>query len=177
MKREMRFLAISSSVCGIGLWSAVEFRHTQEQAFHHALKTFTVFQYKTQDLKEKLAFLESHQEEIHFLNEKGWMTPKNRLIAAEFLENLHLLLPEISYQFSPETIKEVTNNLFFKVTRISFETRSPFDVEAYAFIAALLRQFPGILILRSFTLRRQEEEPPYIQGTVIADWIAMDKEG
>jgi|GEM_PF-5155778 len=177
MKREMLFLAISSSVCGLGLWSAIEFRYTQEQAFHHALKTFTAFQHKTQDLKEKLAFLESHQEEIHFLNEKGWMTPKNRLIVAEFLENLQPLLPEISYQFSPETITEMTDNFSFKITRISFETKSPFDVEAYAFIAVLLSQFPGILILRSFTLRRQEEEPPCIQGTVIADWIAMDKEG
>jgi len=176
MKREMRFLAISSSVCGISLWSAVEFRHTQEQAFHHALKTFTVFQHKAQDLKEKLAFLDSHQEEIHFLNEKGWTTPKNRLLAAEFLEGLQPLLTELSYQISPEAIKEMNDTLSFKVTRLSFETKSPFDVEVYAFMSVLLSQFPGILILRNFTLRRQEGEPPYIQGTVITDWVAMDRE-
>ncbi len=176
MRREILLFSVLICVSCAGLWMAINFRQTQERSFNRAVGDRSAFQRKIQTLKEDLTFLESHQKDIDFLKEKGWMFPQNRLIAGEFLERLRPLLKEVSYQFEPESVKELKENVSVKVTQISFETGSILDVEVYAFIEALLNQFPGILILRDLTLRRQEGEPHYIQGTIVVDWVAMGGE-
>lgn len=174
MSREGLLFAVLGCAACSGLWAAIDFRQTQERGFNRAVGERSCFQQENQSLRENLTFLESHQKDIDFLNEKGWFFPKNRLIAREFLEDLRPLLKEVSYQFDPEAVKELKDNVSLKVTQISFETMSILDVEVYAFIENLLNQFPGVLILRDLILRRQEGEPHSIQGTVVVDWVAME---
>lgn len=174
MKIETLLFSALSSICGVGLWMAVDFRQTQERVFNRAVGERTFFQQENKSLRADLIFLESHQKHIDFLNEKGWLFPKNRLIAGEFLQTLRPLLKEISYRFDPETVKELKEDISYKVTQISFETVSICDVEVYAFIDALLGQFPGVLILRDLTLKREESD--FIQGKFVVEWIAMGRE-
>ncbi len=173
MKRETCLFIALSCVAGGGLWAAMGFRGAQEAAFHQAALERNALAQANKSLRTDVSFLTSHQQKVDSLTAKGWFSPKNRLIAGEFLEGLRPLLRDVSYRFDPETVREGKEGVSFKVTQISFDATPPSDVAFYAFVEALLGQFPGVLILRELTLKRQETG---IQGKVIVEWIAMGGE-
>lgn len=159
--------------CGGVFWIALDFRETQEQSFQKANREKHMVQEEVRLMREDLAFLESHQKDIHFLRDKGWFVPKNRLVAGEFLEKICPLLKKVSYRFDPETVKSFTDGRAFKVTQITLKGESSGDVEMYTFVDRLLKDFPGILIPREVTLARDNEAPPLMRGKFIFDWVSM----
>lgn len=172
MKRETLMWIGLGMGCVVGLYMAIDFRETQEEDFHKANIEKNILQKKLKTGKESLAFLASHQKEIDFLKDKGWVVPNNRLVAVEFLENLLPLLKKVSYRFDPETVKNLADDTSFKVTQMTFEAESALDIEMYAFIDTLLKDFPGILVARELSLTRQDE-PSLMKGKFVFEWVAM----
>jgi len=172
MKNEaLGWMGVGAGCC-IGLWLAFNFQKTQEHSFQKKCKERAFFQSQVRNLRKDLTFLESYEEEIRYLKEKGWFVPKNRLLVGEFLENLCPILKKVVYRFDPETIKDLGDMVSFKVTQMTFEAESSLDIEMYAFIEKLLETFPGILISRELTLTRQNESPYGVKGKFIFDWVA-----
>ncbi|MBY0293616.1 MAG: hypothetical protein K2W92_10075 [Alphaproteobacteria bacterium] len=180
-------------VCGSGLvfslWGALDFQKTQKTYFQTMITEKANLQRNVKDLKKDLLFIKTHQKELTFLTQKGWLFPHNRLIAIESLEELCHSLSEVSYTFDPENLKTFGENSTFKVTKIVFEVGALLDTDIYDFMDRLLENFPGILIPHELTLSRsapvneknlfslrKEETFSFMTGKLIFEWVSIKKQ-
>lgn len=179
-------LVISISI--IMVCGAFYYQQTQQAQLHNLINSSQSLQKELKILKNDLAFLNRYERELNFLRKKGWFTSHNRLMAAEKIKQCGGKLNEMHFIFDPETIKEEKQDYSFKVSKIVLEANSLLDTHIYDFIENILRDFPGILILRKLSLTRNEElnkksflalkqqrSPDFIRGEIIFEWISMGK--
>lgn len=177
-------LVISISI--IMVCGAFHYQQTQQAQLHNLLHSSQSLQKKLKILKNDLAFLNRYAQELNFLTKKGWFKPHSRLIAAEKIKQASTLLNKTSFIFEPETTKEDQKNYSFKVSKIVLEANALLDTSIYDFIESILRDFPGVLVLRKLSLTRNEElnkksflalkqqrPPDFIRGEIIFEWISM----
>ena len=176
MKREIFFNILLSAGCICLLWVAHTFQKTQKDTLNQAVKENTLLKRECQNLKRDHVFLEASSKERGMLRKKGWFFPLNRLIADEFLKRLRPHFKKMSYQFEPEILKTI-EDIPFKVTTVSIETESFLDLKQYGFIDILLKEFPGVLLPREITLIHQKDNPHFIIGTFVFDWVALRGRG
>ncbi len=176
MKSEIFLNIALGAGCFCILWAAYDFRTTQEHEAMNVMEEKILLQRECQNMKQDLTFLETHQKEMKILHKKGWFSPLSRLIAGEFLQSLRSRFRKLSYQFEPEILKSI-GDISFKVTQISIETESFFDLEVYGFIDTLSKKFPGILLPQEITLTHQKDNPTLITGKLVFDWVAMGERG
>lgn len=162
------------------------FQQMQQRNFNKTTGIYLSLQKEFKILDEDLGFLKHHNHDLSFLEKKGWFKPQGRLIAAEKIKQAAASLNKISFIFEPETIEEDKDGYPFKVTKIVLETRTLLDTTIYDFTVNLLKNFPGILILRKLSLTRnevlneksllalrQDKRPDFIRGEIIFEWISM----
>lgn len=159
------------------LWKAFEFKNTQNSSYQKARTYQEELREDLKILEAEKFFLKTHQENLIILKEKGWLEPKSRLKAGEFLSlnkgNLHSLF----YTFAPEILKLYDETIPFKVTSVTLEVRAFVDTDIYHFFEDLMKAFPGILVPRDIKLSRVfEEGSDLIMGTLIFDWVSMGEE-
>jgi hypothetical protein len=162
------------------------FQQVQQSNFNKTTGSYLSLQKKFKTLDDDLRFLKHYDHDLSFLKKRGWFKPQSRLIAAEKIKQAAASLNKISFIFEPETIEEDKNGYPFKVTKVILETSTLLDTSIYDFTANLLKNFPGILILRKLSLTRNEalnensllalrqyKRPDFIRGEIIFEWVAM----
>jgi hypothetical protein len=172
VKRE--FLLMLGLSCGLtfGLWTAVDFKNVQGIYFTKVTTEKRNLQRHLKALEDDLTFLKVHQKELDFLVGKGWLTPKNRLVAGEVLEKQHGSLNSVQYTFEPESIKNLDEDHTFKVTSIVMEIGALLDTDIYEFVDSLLEEFPGILRPHELTFEKGEH-PNFVVGKLVFEWFAL----
>ncbi|MBY0501808.1 MAG: hypothetical protein K2P93_07390 [Alphaproteobacteria bacterium] len=158
---------------------AFYFYLSQKAQFVEVQAELLSLQKENRTLREDVSFIKSSQTELNFLNQKGWLTPQNRLIAMESIEQLKYLLNEVKTTFEPENIITLENKYTYRVTKIILEVKARLDQDIYIFTDDLLTNFPGILVPHELTLTREEEsyESPtpssFIAGELVFEWYAL----
>lgn len=189
MKKELLLWAGFGFGMILSLWVSLDFQETQKALFQKAKTEQSALQNNVKALRDDLIFIKDHQKEFNFLIEKGWFIPKSRLIAGEVIEQLQSSLNEVQYIFEPESTQNLKESHTFKVTKVVMEVGALFESDVYAFVEALIENFPGILSLHELSLTRGEEinersllalrnnEPPnFVVGKLVFDWFSMGTE-
>lgn len=186
MKKELFLWTGLISGMIFALWERIIFKQTQQINYYLREEELKFLQKQAHSLKEDLIFLTAHEKESTFLEKKGWFVPKNRLMGADILERLQGTVNKINYTFEPETIKSLNEGHTFKVTRMILDIKALVDTDVYVFMKQLIENFSGILVLREIALTREEEineksllalkqkeNPNFISGRLIFDWVAL----
>jgi hypothetical protein len=124
-------------------------------------------------VEEDIRFLKKNSQQIDFLTKKGWILPHSRLSAAEKIHHIAHALSSVHFTFEPETMLTTPQGDTFRVTKIILVTTSVLDSPICDFMATLLKTFPGVLLLRKFSLSRH---PPFIHGEITLEWFALAEE-
>ena len=140
-------------------------------------------------LERHMAFLKAHENELHFLETKGWITPTNRLLAQNILEKTGAHFDMVDYSFEPEQDLDLDETHSYKNTQIIWTCASLLDSEIFSFFEELQKQFPGILTLNEMTISRQaeinevtllairnQEKPHFIIAKLVLDWTTLKKD-
>src|SRR5207249_9608113 len=90
-----------------------------------------------------------------FLSSQGWFTPHSRLIGGEMLNQWKGPLNTFRCTIEPESLKEVEERYFFKVSQIKLEVETLLDREIYDFVETILNRFLGVLMLRKMFIIRK----------------------
>lgn len=139
-------------------------------------------------LEGDISFLRRHESELQFLKEKGWMIPKNRLLAQEVFEKASESFGKTDFSFEPEQSLLKGNAYSYKITKIIWSCEAILDSDIFIFLENIFRDFPGILTLHEITLSRgdaltensllalnQGTSPPFVLGNIIFEWTAMER--
>ena len=173
----------------LGICVALYCQQTQKASFNHVARKHHTLQKELEVLKNDLDFLKKNHNHLHDLIKKGWLLPQNRLIAGEKMNQWGHSLNAVRFTIEPESIKEIESKYFFKVSKIIIEIDALFDNNIYEFTRNILKNFPGVLILRTFSIGRQEEvnttnllalrekrRPNFVVGEIICEWVSMEIE-
>ncbi|MBX9786706.1 MAG: hypothetical protein K2Y08_05150 [Alphaproteobacteria bacterium] len=187
MKKEILIwpLLIISSL-GIFLFT-LDFFHGAKSVFDRLTSEVHKLQQQVFTLENDISFLRCHKNELQFLKEKGWMIPKNRLLAQEVFEKASKRFEKTEFSFEPE--QPLSKGSFsYKTTKIIWSCEAILDSDIFIFLEDIFRDFPGILTLHEITLSRgdaltktsllalnQGNSPHFILGNLIFEWTAMDR--
>ncbi len=177
--------------CGSGLillWS-VQFQHNHHDTYKKIHSEWDYLRKKIRIVENHNAFFKKNQNEITFLQEKGWFIPKNRLIANEVFGKLNNSLNNMRYIFEPEIIKKIEGIYIFRVTQIYLEGDAFLDMHIYMFLQEIFKKFTGVLRTKEIILTRGDEldkdsllalkenkKPQFMQGKFVFEWISMGEE-
>lgn len=189
MKRTLFRWSILTACIVFILLATINFLEIQNAYFNEGIAKKASLCREIKCLEKDLIFVKNYQNEIDFLEERGWFNPKSRLIMGEAIESLKNSLNDIKYIFEPEMTKIFENSSFdYKVTKIDLEIGALTDIEIYSFIQELLDNFPAILIFREVTLfrgekvnekslfaLRQNPPPHFIIGKLVLEWVSLNK--
>lgn len=181
----MKHLLLFSIVLAI-LCSALYFQQAQQSSFNKTMRTYHGLQKELKTIDNDLNFLKENHKKIDFLTKKGWLHSQSRLISAEAIYQGASSLNAIRFTVEPEVITEIKEIYTFKVSKIIIEMDALLDNYIYDFTNHLLENFPGILILRKFSVRRhenvnktnllalrQQKRPNFVIGEMMCEWFVM----
>lgn len=182
-----RILLLAVSL--IGFCTAHYFQQTQKTDFNKTKAELDSFKKNLRTLEEDLAFVTQYHKKLQFLVTKGWFLPQNRLIAGEKINEEKGSLNSLRFTIDPESLTGTDDRYSFKTSKITFEIEALLDKYIYAFASNILKNFPGILMLRRISLSRndkinertlsalrQHKRPNFVVGEIICEWMAMPGE-
>lgn len=188
MKKEILIYSLLILSClGVFLLT-LRFYHGTKDTFNQL--TFEAHQLQQQvfALESDISFLKRHESELQFLKEKGWMIPKNRLLAQEVFEKASGSFDKTDFSFEPEQSLIKGNLYSYKITKIIWSCEAILDSDIFIFLENIFRDFPGILTLHKMTLSRGESlaessllgldqwiSPHFILGNLTFEWTAMER--
>ena|SRR3990167_1839783 len=172
------FLVLSGGVYGFYERAQTDLKRAQTETLELHQKLAT--------LQRELNFLQTHEKELKFLQERGWFSPTNRLKAQAILEHLNGPFDNTDYTFEPEQSIDLEGNHFYKNTQILWTGEAFLDSDVYSFLEDLQKEFPGILTLEEMTLIRQGEiegltlstleKPHFIKARLLLNWTSQGSE-
>jgi len=188
MKKEILIWSLLTLSClGVFLLT-LNFYHETKSAFNQLTSEAHELQQQVFALESDISFLRCHESELQLLKEKGWMIPKNRLLAQEVFEKASESFGKTGFSFEPEQSLLKGNAYSYKITKIIWSCEAILDSDIFIFLEDIFREFPGILILHEMTLSRgdaltensllalnQGASPHFILGNLIFEWAAMDR--
>ncbi|MBX9620948.1 MAG: hypothetical protein K2X28_02795 [Alphaproteobacteria bacterium] len=188
MKKEVLVLSLLTLSCLSIFLLTLNFYHETKSAFNQLTSEAHKLQQQVFALEGDIAFLKRHENELQFLKEKGWMIPKNRLLAQETFEKASKGFGKIDFSFEPEQSLLKGDMYSYKITKIILNCEAILDSDIFIFLEDIFRDFPGILTLHEITLSRgdaltetslfalsQGASPHFILGNLIFEWAAMDR--
>lgn len=188
MKSSVRSLIGWGSSFLLILCLVIYYQQTQKIYFDQISLKHHTLQKDLKLLKNDLDFLEKNHSQLNDLINKGWFLPKNRLMAGENIYNRGSSFNALRLTIEPETIKNINSECSLKISKIIIEIDALLDIHLYDFTKNILKNFPGILILRKFSVSRQEiinnnlfalrekRRPHVVTGEIICEWISMEIE-
>jgi hypothetical protein len=188
MKKEILILSFLTLSClGVFLLT-LNFYHETKSAFDQLTSEVHKLQQQAFALEGDISFLRRHESELQFLKEKGWMIPKNRLLAQEVFEKTSETFDNTEFSFEPEQSLLKGDTYSYKITKIIWSCEAILDSDIFIFLEGIFRDFPGILTLHEMTISRgdaltetsllalnQGTSPHFILGNLIFEWTAMDR--
>lgn len=186
MKSSLRSLIGWGSSFLFLLCLVLSYQQTQKIYFDQISLKHHTLQKALKLLKNDLDFLEKNHSQLNDLINKGWFLPQNRLMAGKNIYNRGSSFNALRLTIEPETIKNINSEFSFKISKIIIELDALLDIHFYEFTKNILKNFPGILILRKFSVSRQESinnnlfalrekrRPHVVTGEIICEWISME---
>lgn len=188
MKKEILIWSLLILSCLSVFLLTLNFYHETKNAFNQLTFEAHKLQQQVFALESDISFLRRHESELQFLKEKGWMIPKNRLLAQEVFEKASESFGKTNFSFEPEQSLLKGNAYSYKITKIIWSCEAILDSDIFIFLENIFRKFPGILTLHEITLSRgdaitetsllalnQGSSPHFILGSLIFEWAAMER--
>ncbi|MBA3813088.1 MAG: hypothetical protein H0X26_01130 [Alphaproteobacteria bacterium] len=160
--------------------------HIQKAHFNEKTETYYSWQKELKIVEDNVKFLKENQPQLNFLIKRGWLSPQSRLVGGGCINQWAASLNGVRFRVEPETIKEMKEGYAFKVSKIVIEIDALLDNHIYEFSENILKNFPGILVLRKLSVRRNEKvneidpldtkqnkRPNFVTGELIFEWFAM----
>lgn len=188
MKKEILIWSLLTLSCLCVFLLTLNFYHGTKSDFNQLTSAVHKLQKQVFALESDISFLKHHQSELQFLKEKGWMIPKNRLLAQEIFKKASDEFGKVEFSFEPEQSLLKGDTYSYKITKIIWSCESILDSDIFIFLENIFQDFPGILILHEITLSRGEalteasllalnqgSSPHFILGNIVFEWVAMDR--
>ena len=158
--------------------TTLHYQQTQKSQFYKTTGAYLELQGELKAIESDIKFLKEHQTQLNFLIKKGWLFPQSRLIGGRVIRQWAAPLNAVRFKVEPETIKEMEGGYAFKVSKIIIETDALLDNYIYEFAENILKNFPGILVVRKLSIHRnmisnQKKRPNFVTGELVFDWLAM----
>lgn len=186
-KKILIWTFLTLSCLGVFLLT-LSFYHGTKSTFNRLTSEIHKLQQQAFALEGDISFLRHHESKLQFLEKKGWMIPKNRLLAQEVFEKASENFCKVDFSFEPEQSLLKGDTYSYKITKIIWSCKAILDSDIFIFLEDIFREFPGILTLHEITLSRgdaltensflalnQGAFPHFILGNLIFEWTAMDR--